>query len=628
MPRHEQGREEDLGPLSRSDVDTLLRDAGAVMWQRELLTGRVRFVAPGIESMLGYPSQRWMSEPGFWESIVHPDERRAAKQRLRDLLEDPAGGVLVYQAIASNGQFVWLTDTVLAGTSSERTTRIGFTMQAPRHAPASVAASGSVDLYRSIVEACPRALMIHRDGVILFANTAATDLLGAAHSEDLHGRAVRDLVHPDFLDAAQTRARRVQEEGTPAATLEERARRLDGREIIVAVTSVPYTFRGERAVLSVAEDVTGRHHTEELQHLLASALEATREAIVLVRLRDGVIVEANRSWCELTGDSRDDIRGRPFASLRAIANPDEVGRLFEAVRTGRHVRDAWLTLQMPRDRYRHLQMAAERVIIGDEPHMLAHGSDMTEHLSLEQQQRQSQRMEALGRLAGGIAHDFNNLLTVISSFAQLAEEDLADGVAVVEALREIHRASFRAAELTRTLLSFSRGSQTARTILDVDPVIDELQRMLDRVIGTQVTLVHEPSETPALVSANRGELEQIIVNLVVNSRDAMPNGGTIRIRVHHLDVDRDEVFSPDGFAIPPGRYAHVEVSDTGTGIAGDAREHVFEPFFSTKPPGEGTGLGLSTAYGIVKQHGGHIWFDTTTGSGTTFHIVLPEADAD
>src|SRR5690606_12735507 len=221
MPRRERGRDEDLAAVARSDVDALLREAGAVMWQRELLTGRVRFVAPGIESVLGYPAQRWMSEPGFWESIVHPDERPEVEQRMRQLLEDPAGGVLVYQAVASNGQFVPLTDTVLAGTSDERTTRIGFTMQAPRHATKSVAPRDSVDLYRSIVEACPRALVIHRNGVILFANAAAADLLGATHAADLHGRTVRDLVHSDFLDAAQTRARRVQEERTPAATLEE-----------------------------------------------------------------------------------------------------------------------------------------------------------------------------------------------------------------------------------------------------------------------------------------------------------------------------------------------------------------------------------------------------------------------
>jgi PAS domain S-box-containing protein len=486
------------------------------MWQRELGTARLRFVAPEIESLLGFPAHRWVNEPGFWESLVHPDERGQVEQRMRQLLEDPAGGVLHYQAVTHAGRFVRLTDTVLGGTSSERSARVGFTMRAPRQSVA-------------------------------------------------------------------------------------------------------------REPLTVAEDVTAHRRTEDLQHLLAAALEATREAIVLVRLRDGTVIEANRSWCELTGDAASDVRGQAFARLRAIADPDEPLRLFEAVRTGRHIRDAWLTVQLPDGQYRHLQLAAERVLIGDEPHMLAHGSDMTEHLSLAQQQRQSQKMEALGRLAGGIAHDFNNLLTVISSFAQLAEEDLADGVAVREALREIHRASFRAAELTKTLLSFSRGTQTARTTIDLDPMIGELRRMLGRVIGAQVLLIHEPSESPALVSANRGELEQVIVNLVVNSRDAMPDGGRIVIRVRHLEVDLDDGFSPDGFVIPPGRYVLIEVSDTGTGIPSRVREHVFEPFFSTKSPGEGTGLGLSTAYGIVRQHGGHIWFDTASGGGTIFHIVLPEA---
>jgi PAS domain S-box-containing protein len=514
MPRHEEGHHLDhVGPAT-VDAGMLLREAGAALWQREVGTGRLPFISPEVESLLGYPTHLWMTE-GFWESVIHPDERAGVTQRMRELLDDPSGGALHYRAVTSSGESRWVTDTVLGGAIGDRTKRLGFIM-----------------------------------------------------------RAARPVAH-------RTR---------------------------------------------VLDDVTARRRSENLQLLVTTAFEATREAIVLVRLRDGIVVEANRSWCELTGTA--DPGGQPFTALPAIANPDEVQHLVEAVRTGRHVRDAWLTFQRGDGQLRHVQIAAERVMIADEPHMLAHGSDMTEHLSLEQQQRQSQKMEALGRLAGGIAHDFNNLLTVISSFAQLAEEDLADADAVLEALREIHRASFRAAELTSMLLSFSRGTQTARIVLDLDHLIEELRRMLVRVIGTQISLIHEPSDTPALVIASRGELEQVLVNLVVNSRDAMPTGGTIVIRVRHLEVSRDDGLSPDGFVIPPGRYVMVDVRDTGTGIPTQAREHVFEPFFSTKLPGEGTGIGLSTAYAIIKQHGGHIWFDTATGAGTTFHIVLPDADPD
>jgi two-component system cell cycle sensor histidine kinase/response regulator CckA len=503
MPRHEEEHHLDLVGPATVDAGMLLREAGAVLWQREVGTGRLPFIGPGIESLLGYPAHLWMTE-GFWEGVIHPDERAAVSQRMRELLDDPMGGTLHYRAVTASGESRWLTDTVLGGATGDRTRRIGFTTRAARH------------------------------------------VTHAAHSE----------------------------------------------------------------------------------LLVTTAFEATREAIVLVRLRDGIIVEANRSWCDLTDTVAADARGQPFAELRAIANPDEVQHLVDAVRTGRHIRDAWLTLQRGDGQVRHLQMVAERVMIAGEPHMLAHGSDTTEHLSLAQQQRQSQKMEALGRLAGGIAHDFNNLLTVISSFAQLAEEDLADADSVLEALREIHRASFRAAELTSMLLSFSRGTQTARVVLDLDLLIEELRRMLVRVIGTQISLIHEPSDRPALVTASRGELEQVLVNLVVNSRDAMPAGGTIVIRVRHMHVNREDGLVPDGFVIPPGRYVMVDVRDTGTGIPAPAREHVFEPFFSTKLPGEGTGIGLSTAYAIIRQHGGHIWFDTTTGAGTTFHIVLPAAEPD
>ncbi len=622
MPRRDERVQMPIEGRATGDPGALLSESNAVLWQRELGSGRLRFVSPDIESVLGYSSQRWVSEPGFWASVVHPEDRTAVEARMKELLAHPAGGVMQYRAIHADGTSVRLTDTIIGGVELERTRRLGVIVPSPRSVTGPTLGYDE-DKYRRIVEVCPRAILIHRDGVILFANAAAAELLGAPDPDLLCGLTVRQLAHPDFFEAAETRAKRVQEEGTPAATLEERATRLDGREILVNATSVPYTFRGQSAVLTVAEDVTEQRRAQDLQQLLTAALNATREAIILVRLRDGVIIQTNRSWGELTGEGVV-ARGRPFGSLAMIANPDEVRRLFALVRSGRHVRDAWLTIRLANGRLRHLQMAAERVLIGDEPHMLAHGSDMTEHLSLEQQQRQSQKMEALGRLAGGITHDFNNLLTVISSFAQLAEEDLADAAHVREALREILRASFRAAELTSTLLSFSRGTQTERTTIDVDLMIEDLQRMLDRVLGPQVELVHEPSDTPALVTGNRGALEQVLVNLVVNSRDAMPTGGTITIRVRHLDVRHEEGLSPDGFVIPPGRYVKVQVTDTGIGIPSDAREHVFEPFFSTKPPEEGTGLGLSTAYGIVRQHGGHIWFDTGQDEGTTFHIVLPD----
>jgi two-component system, cell cycle sensor histidine kinase and response regulator CckA len=484
------------------------------------------------------------------------------------------------------------------------------------------------EVFRRIVEQCPIPIAVHRSGRIVFANAAAARLLRAPSAAELAGRTVAELSDPEYLDAALERTRRVQHEGTPAASLEQRLQRLDGTSVLVRLSSVPYVLGGEPAVVTIAEDVTARDRAAELRTLLATALETSREAIVLVRLRDGRIVEANRAWSRLAGMDHGECVGREIGALSAIAQPDELTRLLAEVRSGHGVRSGSLTLHPPGGLRRALQVAAERVTVADEPHMLAYGSDVTELRALERQQREAEKMSALGRVAGGIAHDFNNLLTVISSFAQLAEEDLTDADAVHLALREIHRASIRAAELTHALLSFSRAAQSERALLDLNALIVRISRMLGRVIGADVRLVVDAAEEPAVVRANAGELEQVVVNLVVNARDAMPHGGTVLLRSRSLTIDSAASGARNGFVLPPGRYVLLEVHDEGTGIPAEARPHLFEPFFTTKAPGEGTGLGLPTSYGIVQQHGGHIWFETSAGAGTTFFVALPDAGED
>jgi PAS domain S-box-containing protein len=486
----------------------------------------------------------------------------------------------------------------------------------------------SAELVRRMAGDFPIAITVHRDGRIQYANAAAARLVRVPTPRMLTGRRLEELAHPDYVEALIERTRRVQHEGTPASSIEATLMRMDGTPVQVRLFSMPYDTDGQRAVLTIAEDVSARRRAEDLRQILTVALEAAQEAILLVRLRDGVIVEANRSWCRLVECDRAALDHRPLGTLAAIANPDEVVRLLDELRTSRTVRRATIALQPPGKAQRDFQIVAERVEVGDEPHMLAFGTDVTDQAVLERQQRQAQKMGEIGRLAGGIAHDFNNLLTVISSFAQFAEMDPTDNESVRLALREIHRASFRAAELTRTLLSFSRGTHSTRSLLDLNEIIADLGRMLTRVIGSDIRLIQELEPSAALVEANGSEVEQILVNLVVNARDAMPDGGIIRLRVRREQIREGDTTPRHGFVLPPGRYVVLEVHDEGTGIPAEAREHVFEPFFTTKAPGEGTGLGLPTTYGIVKQHGGQIWFETADGVGTTFYVALPEASCD
>ncbi len=246
--------------------------------------------------------------------------------------------------------------------------------------------------------------------------------------------------------------------------------------------------------------------------------------------------------------------------------------------------------------------------------------DLTEYRRLEEQLRQSQKMEAIGRLAGGVAHDFNNLLTIINGYSQLALERLEDGHRVRRDVIEIHEAGERAAGLTRQLLAFSRRQLLQPQVLDLNTVIARIEKMLRRLIGEDVQLTTDLDRNLRQVKVDAGQIEQVIMNLAVNARDAMPEGGKLTIGTANVQLDRLG-------DLQPGSYVRLSIADTGAGMSAETQAHIFEPFFTTKPKGKGTGLGLSTVYGIVKQSGGEVQVRSEPGRGAIFNIYLPAVDA-
>jgi signal transduction histidine kinase len=244
----------------------------------------------------------------------------------------------------------------------------------------------------------------------------------------------------------------------------------------------------------------------------------------------------------------------------------------------------------------------------------------------EQQLRQSQKMDAVGRLAGGIAHDFNNVLSVILSYSELIRSDLAPDDAIGEELEEIRRAALRAADLTRQLLMFSRQQVMARKVIVLDDVIAGMDKMLARIVGDDIELVSTMRRGLGRVLADPSSVEQIIMNLVVNARDAMPTGGKLTIET--ANVDLDVAYAREHLGATAGPHVMLAVSDTGVGMTEEVRGRIFEPFFTTKERGKGTGLGLSTVFGIAQQSGGSVWVYSEVDVGTTFKVYLPRVDAE
>jgi PAS domain S-box-containing protein len=259
---------------------------------------------------------------------------------------------------------------------------------------------------------------------------------------------------------------------------------------------------------------------------------------------------------------------------------------------------------------------------GRQTHMIGCHVDITERKQLEEQYRQSQKMQAIGQLAGGIAHDFNNLLVVINGYAELVADELGESHRSRRDVDEIRAAARSAATLTRQLLAFSRRQILRPQVLDLNQTVRAAQKLLGRVIGENITLAMKLSAV-SRVSADPGQLEQVIINLAVNARDAMRDGG--RLLIETADVNLDAEYAAQHTGARTGRHVLLAVSDTGVGMDEATRARVFEPFFTTKPAGQGTGLGLATVYGIVKQSGGSIWVYSEPGQGSTFKIYLPVA---
>jgi two-component system cell cycle sensor histidine kinase/response regulator CckA len=369
-----------------------------------------------------------------------------------------------------------------------------------------------------------------------------------------------------------------------------------------------------------SQDITERKRTEAELRQQAHIVETISDAVIVMDVEQRV-TDWNPAATRIFGYTKEEMLGRPLRLLNAPENAEEIDRQVREAfaRDGRWVGEIPFVRKDGSRGVADVIVAVQYDAHGRPQSTISVSRDVTDRRRLEAQLQQAQKMEAVGRLAGGIAHDFNNMLTAVKAYTEFLLEDLDAVDPRRTDVQEIAKSADRAASLTRQLLAFSRKQVLQPRPLDLNHVVEGMGKMLRRLIGEDVQVLTRLDPDVRLVEADPSQLEQVIMNLAVNARDAMPDGGTLTIETQNVALDRVDA----AWGIQPGFYAQLAITDTGIGMDVAVRAQIFEPFFTTKPVGQGTGLGLSTVYGIVKQSGGHITVYSEPGVGTTFKVYLP-----
>ncbi len=477
-------------------------------------------------------------------------------------------------------------------------------------------------------------VMVDASGRVTAWNARATAILGWTAREAL-GRSAFDLAVPPHVRVWAEEILAGMLEGAPEAARSRRIelplRRKDGAEIPAELSLVVVESPQGRAVSAFIRDLTEARKAEALirdgERRLRQIIDLVPQFIFAKDL-EGRFVIVNEAVAKAYGTTVERLLGRRDADF--AASEEEVRRFrrddLAVIESGRPMLVREETLTDADGRVRILETTKIPFTVSGThlPAVLGVSTDITDRKRIEADLVQAQKMEGIGRLAGGIAHDFNNLLTAILGYAQMLETRGSGDLAIRKDASGIREAAERAASLTRQLLTFARRERGDPRAVDLSELTLNLDRLLRRVLGADIELVTLPGADLGPVEVDPGRLEQVLVNLVVNARDAMPGGGRLLIETRAVGLEEAPVEARGH--VGPGPWVEIRVADSGEGMPPDTLSRVFEPFFTTKGVGKGTGLGLAICYGIVKQYGGHIWAESTVGKGTTFHVLLPRSD--
>jgi two-component system, cell cycle sensor histidine kinase and response regulator CckA len=470
---------------------------------------------------------------------------------------------------------------------------------------------------------------------LLSINSAMVAMLGYEHCSQLVGKNFMDaIVHPDDRERVERYRAQRQVTAVPGP-IQLRWIRRDGAIRYVEGIARHLIFANEPAVLVIARDITEQRLREQERVAAEAALRESEAryrmlfdgsplAISLFDANTLEYVEVNAKMTDVYGYSREEFLAMTVKDVKPVADVAAMHAAIATAVTGRQTHVGVVKHRRKDGMLIDVDITAHKVEVDGRPCSLAIAVDVTEARRIEEQLRHSQKMEAIGQLAGGVAHDFNNLLAVILATTSFLQEDLGDAHPSSKDVADIQSAAERGAALTRQLLAFSRRQPHTPKLLSIRTSVEDIEKMLRRIVGEDIALDTRLAAAGSVL-ADPSQIEQVIMNLVVNARDAMPTGGQLTIETANADLDES---AATFIGVKPGAYTTLTVSDTGCGMDTATRSRIFEPFFTTKQVGRGTGLGLATVFGIVKQAGGGISVYSEVGRGSTFRVYLPRADRD
>lgn len=477
----------------------------------------------------------------------------------------------------------------------------------------------------AVVQSSDDAIVSKRlDGVVLTWNPAAERIFGYS-TEEMVGSSIFRLIPPELHEEEWMVLRRLSR-GEPVAHFETTRIRKDGTRFPVDLTISPIRDASGTVVgaSSIKRDISQRRAAEETSSRLAAIVRSSHDAIISKKL-DGTVLDWNAAAERMYGISAREMVGGSIYRIVPDELEHEERAILERVSRGEQV--AHYETRRRRSDGSLLDIALTLSPIRDSTGAVVGASsiqrDITESKRAEEALRQASKMEAIGALAGGLAHDFNNQLYAVSGFAHFIARDPGLSPSSRADLIELQKTAERMASLTRQLLAFARQQVLSPETLDLNAAVQDTRPMLQRLIGSSTPIELVLGTGPKWVRVDRAQLVQVVLNLVINARDAMTEGGRILLRTETQEVSPHHVFDKGQSPVEPGAYAMLAVTDTGQGIPPDQLPHIFEPFYTTKAVGLGTGLGLATVEGVVSQSGGHIQVDSTVGEGTTIKILLP-----